>query len=283
MTAISLAGRLLRPARQERRGRQRAHVRRRVRAVPVERVRPRRLDARRPAVGRRAPAGHADRRHAARADCSACRVGNEAIVAHSRWCAGGHRDRPRSAPRICSAPLDCPCPVLSVDPAAVRRLAIRNQRLAGPAPRGRPTRRRPARHRPRAALPAARPDGGRRPQSPARALQPPRRVRRDARSSELAYERARAVRVLGARGVATCSARTCRSTARRCSRRAAAPGAPSRTPGGTREARVPRAHPRAPDRGGPAARARHRGPRARSAGCHATPGRTGPTSTGCST
>ena len=29
-------------------------------------------------------------------------VGNEAIVAIA-WCAAGHRDRPRSAPRICSA------------------------------------------------------------------------------------------------------------------------------------------------------------------------------------
>ena len=52
-----------------------------------QRVRPAEHDARRPAVDRRAPARHADRRHAARAACSALPVGNEALVALA-WCAG---------------------------------------------------------------------------------------------------------------------------------------------------------------------------------------------------
>ena len=136
-----------------------------------------------------------------------------------------------------------------------------------------------------AALPAARPDGGRRPQPPARALQPPRRVRRDAASSELAYERARAVRVLGARGVATCSARTCRSTATRC----AAPSGGAWRAQAERvvgeRARVPRAHPRAPRATtGRCARATSRTAR-RSAGSVHDGGWTQPaaTSPGCST
>ena len=207
-----------------------------------QRVRPRRHDARRPAVDRRAPARHADRRHAARADArhaaSATRRSSR-----SRGASAGHRDRPprrrvsvRAAARRYPArgaqgrPRRHP-PARDPQPAARRAGPARQADRAGPA-----------RHGQGAALPAARPDGGRRPQPPARALQPPRRVRRDrVRASSPTSERD-ALRVLGARGSATCSARTCRSTATRCrppERRRLARA--SRTRGGTREAEF-RAH-----------------------------------------
>ena len=209
------------------------------------------------AVDRRAPARDADRRHRARADARARRSATSCTsrsrgAPGARWSAAlgaaylfrrGRRPSPRDAEPPAADP-----PARDPQPAARGRA-----RGHGDAQDLLETVR-------ALALPAARPDGGRRAQPPARAVLAPRGVRRGA------------VRAARVRGAARCSS-TGRTRRRyvlsedlpihRHAMRAAAGGAwrTRMTAWWEGEARVPRPHPRAADADGPAARARHRGPR----------------------
>ena len=209
------------------------------------------------AVGRRPPARHADRRHAARAD--ARHAGRQRVDRRARLVRRGHRDRPRRRRLPVPAPL-----------------TLRLARVLRTTP-------------PRSAGSRSATSGSR---ARCRAPSRPRRTcsRRRARCAACSSTRPRSS------PATTCScssAATARST-RRCSRRsptserdlfeywaheasyvlsedlpihrhadaaAAAAGATRLAQWWESEADVPRPHPRAPDRGGPAARARHRGPR----------------------
>ena len=176
-----------------------------------QRVRPADTMPARPAVDRRAPAGHADRRHAARAAARHAR--RQRGDRRHRLVRRRDRDRPPRRRVPVRAPLGSP---RGAQGRPVRHPPARDPqpaaRRAGPARQAeRPG---PARHGRGAALPAAGPDRGRRPQPPAGALQPPRRVRRDAlRASSPTSERA--LFEYWAHEAATCSARTSRSTATR--------------------------------------------------------------------
>ena len=197
----------------------------------------------RPAVGRRAPARHADRRHAARAD--ARHAGRQRGDLRARLVRRRDRDRPRSAPRTCSPPLTrtlARCSRSTPPPSAGSRSATS----------GSPGRRRAA-SRPRrtcstpsrrcAACSSTRPRSSPATTCSCSSAATARSTRRC--FDELAYQRARAVRVLGARGELRAQRGPADPPLRDEARPRAARGAPSRTRWWDSEARVPRAHPRA--------------------------------------
>ena len=187
-----------------------------------QRLRPRRHDAGRPAVDRRPPARHADRRHAARAD--ARHAGRQHGIVALAWCARGDRRRPRRR----RVPL--PAALISTRAAVLRvharrrsagsRSATSGSRARLPRGQARP-RRTCSRRRARcAACSSTRRRSSRATTCSCSSAATARSTRRCSSSSPTS-DRA-AVRVLGARGLATCSARTCRSTATRCARRGGA-------------------------------------------------------------
>ena len=164
------------------------------------------------AVDRRAPARDADRRHAARAHARARRSATRLIVAFA-WCVAGHRRRPPRRRYLFA--------VASVQAVLTRRRPppSAGSRSATSGSPGRPRAQADART---CSTPSARcaACSSTRPRS-SRATTCSCCSSRHGAFDETLFERARlrgarAVRVLGARGVATCSARTCRSTATRC-------------------------------------------------------------------